>query len=181
MANLAYAKDRMGDNEKIISVKSAADTLDDGYLVVAETLSTTYGESDVYVCTKPAAATDGSLAMIIGENFYEDTLGNRPDVDDPTKITYTSGDVVRAVRPHVDMRFALSDSCIDGTTVLGQYIIPTASAYTWDESATIPNDTCLVAKVEYKGTISTIGGVAVSGIIARVVVYRPEISAQTVA
>lgn len=172
MANVAFIKDVYGDNYEIISVKSAS-TLDDGMVLVANTLSTAYDEGDVYVGTTPVANTDGGLVIVCAEEFYQDQYGNRVNITDPTKIDYPAGTVVRAFRPAVGRKFAISTGAITGTTNVGQYIIPTAGSTQWTASATIPANVKFALLVEYKGNISSKGNAPITGIVGRVVVSNP--------
>ncbi len=168
MANLAFSKDIFGDNYEVLYVQSAA-TLDDGEVVVATTLSTVYGEGDVYTATTPVANTDGDLVMVLGEEFYQDAFGNRINITDPTKIDYPAGTIVRAVRPNTGRRFAISSGAYTGTPVLAQYLIPTAGAKTWAASATIPASVKFALKVDFIGNISSKGNTPIAGVVARVV------------
>ena len=178
MANLAYLRESSNiSNYKIINVVGTAE-LDDGNVVVASTLSTTSLQDDVYTAAQPAAATDGNLAIIIGEEFYQDSDGNRINITDPTKITYPTGTIVRAVRPEIDMGFKISNTAITGTAVLGQYLIPTATSYEFTASSTIPSNNKLALKVErVSKNIAPKGNSPITGVEARVVNYVAEATA----
>lgn len=169
MPNLAFALDVYGDNYEFVYVQSTG-TLDDGEVVVATTLSTDNGEESIYDVTTPTANTASDLVMVLGEEFFQTSQGDRLNRTDPTLIDYPAGTVVRAVRPAVGRRFAISTGAYTGTPVLGQYLIPTANAKTFAASATIPASVKFAIKVDFIGNISTRGNTPITGIKGRVVV-----------
>lgn len=172
MASVSFLKDVYGDNHEIIYVKST-DKLEAGQIVVATTLSTVSDEGDVYVATTPVANTDGDLAIVVGEEFYEDEYGNRIGITDPTKIDYPAGKPVRAIKPNLGRKFAISDTAITGTAVVGEYLIPTAGTKGWTASATIPASVKFAMLVEFKGSVSFKGNKNIAGVIARTVISNP--------
>lgn len=176
MANVAFLKDVYGDNHEIIYVKvPASTTLDDGNLVVADTLSTVSDEGDVYTATQATANTADNLAIIVGEEYYQDDEGNRINITDPTKIDYSAGQIVRAIRPSVGRKFAISnDALASGSVTVGQYVIPTANSYELTPAASIPADVKFALKVEFAGTISFRGNRKIAGFIGRMVTDLAE-------
>ena len=178
MANLAFLREVSNVTAyKFIYVQGTA-TLDDGNIVVATTLSTDTFEDDVYAVTQPALSTDGNLAIVVGEEFYQDASGNRINITDPTDITYPAGAIIRAVRPEIDMTFKISNAAITGTAVLGEYLIPADTSYEWVPSATIPANNKLALRVERAAkNISFKGNTPIVGVEARVVNYVAEATA----
>ena len=166
---LVIPYDKYFDTENVISVQAASDTLDDGYLVQATSLIT--GENDIYTATQISAITANYLAMVVGYNFYQDTLGNRPNISDPTSITYPSGTPVTAYRLKKNARFFMSADTYTGTAVVNQFLIPTASAYTWAAAASLGGTELYGLIVERIGVAETYRGLnSITGVIARVVV-----------
>lgn len=170
MANIARCLNQVTDDHAVIGVVSAADTLDDGYIVVADEL--TADSENVYTATKPAAITDGNLAIVVGDKVYEDANGNRILINDPTQIDYKAGRAVRAYRPEMGMRFAVDQNAIDSGTVgnvaVGKYLIPKASSYLMDVADDLTGGSVFAFKVEKVSTFS-VGIETVANVIVRVV------------
>lgn len=168
MANVVIPMDKYFDSRNVISVQAASDTLDDGYVVQAKTLVT--DEIDVYQATQVTAITADELALVVGYEFYEDSLGNRPNVTDPTQITYAAGTPVTAYRLVKNARFFISDDAIGtGTPAVGQFLIPDANEYELEAVATVGGTekyVLTVEKINHKGTYRGLN--AVNGVIARV-------------
>lgn len=169
MANLVIPYDKYFDTKNVISVRAASDALDDGYLIQASSLVT--GERDVYTATQINAITLNYLAMVVGYNFYEDSLGNRPNVSDPTQITYPAGSDVTAYRLIKNSRFFMSSGTYTGTPAVGQFLIPTADAYTWAAAASLGGTELyafIVEAISVTGSYRGLNGI--TGVIARVAV-----------
>lgn len=170
MANLVLKRDNYGDDYELIYVKGSA-TLDDGNLVVATTLSTDSFEEGVYTATQATANTASSLAMIVAEEYYEDANGNRINITDPTDITYRSGTIIRAIRPAVGRRFAISNSAVgSGTPAVGQFLVPTANDFEFTAATTLADDINFALRVEaINENISFKGNTPIVGVEAIVV------------
>lgn len=168
MANLAIPMDKWFDSRNVISVQAASDTLDDGYIVQADTLVT--GEIDVYQAEQATAITATDLAMVVGYEFYEDSLGNRPNITDPTQITYAAGTPVTAYRLVKNARFFISNDAITtGTPAVGEVLIPTANNYEWTATASAGGTELYVLTVEAINHNGSYRGLtAIPGVIARV-------------
>lgn len=125
--------DVMNDYENIDFIQVATDTLQNGYLVQADTIVGTYldGNGALYNPVLPAAITTANLAIVCAEEYYQDALGNRVDVNDPTVLTFTTGQRVRILRPALNKKYFVSSALITGTPAVGSYLIPTAGAYGW--------------------------------------------------
>jgi hypothetical protein len=133
MAGVFHAYDVAQDYNNIDFVKVGTDTLQNGYAVVATTLAGSYndGFGDIYNPTKPAAITDTDIAIVDAEDYYQDELGNRIDIDDPTVITFKTGARVRVFRPVLHKKYFASNDTYTGTAAVGSYLIPTANSYGW--------------------------------------------------
>jgi len=170
MANLVIPVGQYFDTDNVISVKvPAGQTLSDGAILVASVLDTATG-NDVYAATVPAAVTDDYLCMVVGDEFYEDSQGNRLGVSDPTQITYKAGNIVRAYRLVKSRRFKISDGAITGTPVIGQFLIPTAASTTLTAAATVGTAKYAFMVEKLAVNVSYAGLTPVTGVIARLVV-----------
>ena len=169
MANLVIPMDKYFDTKNTISVRGTA-TLDDGNIVRANSLAT--GELDVYNGEQITALTQDSMAMVVGYEFYQDTLGNRPNVSDPTQITYPAGTDVLAYRPEVGSRWFISDDAVaTGTPVVNQFIVADANTYTLEAVASLAGTETLgfvVERINYNGSYRGLN--PIQGIVVRTVV-----------
>lgn len=169
MANLVIPMDKYFDTKNVIAVRGTA-VLDDGNVVRANTLAT--DELDVYNAEQITALTQDSLALVVGYEFYQDALGNRPNVSDPTQITYAIGTDIVAYRPEVGTRFFISNGAVaTGTPVAGQFIVADANTYTLEAIASLAGTETLgfvVEKINHNGSYRGLN--AIPGIIVRTVV-----------
>lgn len=140
----------MFDGENIDFVKVGTDTLQNGYLVVADEIVGTYldGYGGLYNPTKPAAITDANLAVVCAEEYYEDELGNRIDIDDPTVIQFTTGKRIRVLRPALNKKYFATNGLISGNLAVGAYVIPTASSYGFTIAEDLIDNPKLAFKIE---------------------------------
>ena len=170
MANVVIPLDEYRDSFNIVSVKvPASTTYDDGSICVATTLSTVTGEGDTYASTVTTAVDTDHLVMVVGDEYYEDSNGNRINITDPTEITYRAGSVVRAYSLRRRARFAMSSGTYTGTPVVGEFLIPTANAQTWAAAAAIGTAKYALQVEAINQNITYTGLNAVTGVIARVV------------
>ena len=93
-----------------------------GDLVVAETLVS--GTRSTYAGAEVSATTDKPV-IIINQDVYKDKYGNRVEgMVNPDYIELHAGQVIKAIRPEVNTVFELTEGCVDGTFVVGQYLVP---------------------------------------------------------
>lgn len=162
--------DVMNDYENIDFVQVATDTLQNGFLVGADTIVGTFldGNGALYNPTKPVAITDANLAIVCAEEYYQDELGNRINVSDPTVLTFKTGQRVRIIRPAMNKKYFVSNGLITGTVVVGQYLIPTAGAYGWTVAADLTGNPKVALKIEEINVNDTFVGLqAVAGVRVR--------------
>lgn len=172
MAGIFRTLDVMQDAHNIDFIQVGATNLQNGYLVVADTTVGTYvsGNGDLYNPAFPTANTDANLAIVCAEEYYQDADGHRINVNDPTKLIFTSGQRVRVIRPVVNKKYWMSNDLITGTPVAGQYLIPTANAGGWTFSATIPANVKFALKIEELNVADTFVGLgAITGTRVRCV------------
>lgn len=164
----------MQDQENIDFVKVKTDTLSAGMLIVANDLEGTYidGLGAVYTPGKPSAVSDANLAIVAPEEYYIDAMGNRIPVTDPTKFDFTTGNIVRIVRPAMNKKYFVSNDLITGTPAKSGWLIPTASAYGWTFTSTVGDiaNAKVVLYVEQINVKDTFIGLApVTGVRVRVI------------
>lgn len=154
--------DVMNDFENIDMIQVGTDTLQNGYLVVADTLVGTFldGNGALYNPVMPAAITATNLAIVCAEEYYQDALGNRIDVSDPTQLTLITGQRARVLRPAVNKKYFVSNGLITGTPAVGSYLIPTAGAYGWTVAATLVGVPTVALKIEQINVGDTFVGLA---------------------
>ena len=101
-----------------------------GDVVLAETLDTTITDNlEVYAPTPISDITTQYPVIIINQGFEVTSDGRRisgnPDI---STYSYSAGTVLNAIRLHKDMKFIISDDCLDNTGVVavaaGVYLIP---------------------------------------------------------
>jgi len=171
MAGIFKPYDVMQDYENIDFIQVATDTLQNGYAVVADALVGTYldGYGAIYTPGKPTSATPTNIAIVCAEEYYQDANGNRIDINDPTLLTFTTGQRIRIIRPAMNKKYFMSNDLITGTPVVGQYVIPTASAYGWTVATTLTSTDTVALKIEEINVNDYFVGLAsVSGVRLRV-------------
>lgn len=150
MANIALCLDEVVNDERVISVESASATLDDGNLVIADTLVT--GQRDVYTAAQATANTDDNLAIVVGADVYQTAEGDRIPIKDPTRVTYPQGSRPRAYKPAVNQHFKISTSAVTSASrslaIVGNFLIPTANSYELTAIASVPASVTLAFKIE---------------------------------
>ncbi len=170
MGNFAKPRGTYFDTDNIISVTiPAGSTLSDGACVQASALNEDKG-NDLYDAIVPTANTLDYLAIIAGDEYYQDALGNRIEITNPTNIEYQAGSRVRAYRLPKARRWDISNGAIVGTPVVGQFLIPTANSEDWTVSASVDaavNYAFIIEKIDVNITYT--GLTALKGVVARVV------------
>ena len=174
MAGIFKAYDPMQDYENIDFVKVGTDSLSAGMLVVANDVAGTYldGQGSLYTPVKPSTGAEYNLAIVSPAEYYHDAQGYRIDIDDPTVMTFTTGDRIRVIRPAVNKKYFLSNDLITGTVAAGGYLVPTASSYGWTYSATIPTSpvpTVVLYIEQINVNDNFVGLASVAGVKARCV------------
>ena len=162
--------DVTNDYENVDFIQVATDTLQNGYLVQADTIVGTYldGNGALYTPVVPAAITTTNLAIVCAEEYYQDALGNRVDVNDPTALTFTTGQRIRILRPAVNKKYFVSNSLITGTIAVGSYLIPSVGAYGWTIASTLGATVSVALKIEEINVGDTFVGLqSVSGVRVR--------------
>jgi hypothetical protein len=170
MAGIFRTYDVMQDYQNIDFVKVGADTLQNGYVVVADTVVGTYldGQGALYNPVKPSAITVANVGIVCAEEYYEDELGNRISISDPTVLSFTTGKRVRILRPSLNKTYFCSNDLITGTPVVGSYLIPTADDYGWTVAADLTGNPTVALKIEEINVKDTfVGLAAVTGVRLR--------------
>lgn len=172
MAGIFRPYDVAQDYQNVEFVKVSTDTLEMGYAVVANAIAGTYlsGEGSLYTPVKPTAVTVANVAVVCPEEYYEDSMGNRLNITDPTVQTYATGSVIRILRPALNKHYFMSNGLITGTIAAGAYLVPTANAYGWTIAADLtgnPKTAFVIEEINIKDTFA--GLAAVTGVKLRCV------------
>nr|WP_156736247.1 hypothetical protein [Mycobacterium sp. E3298] len=131
----------------ILSVKSAADELQNGYVVFAHALSS--GEREVFDAIKPATATittDEVLLIASPEITYNagETISD---------FTNAAGKVARAIPLKNDDIVTITDNVISGAAVVGKFLIPQNASYQLVVANDLSGGTRFAGEVIEKTTI----------------------------
>lgn len=156
MAGIFREYDLNTQYENIDFVQVATDTLQNGYIVVANDLVGSYndGFGDVYTPVEPTDVSNTDLAIVCSPEYYQDAYGNRVNIDDPTKITFATGQRIRVLRPTLNKKYFISNGLVSGTVAKGKYVYSAAtstgsvSSYTWTVGTTIPASATIAFYVE---------------------------------
>ena len=116
-----YVLDRQVTRVKL-PAKADGTNWKQGDLVVCETLVA--GTRSTYAGEEVSAKTDRPV-IIINYGVYQDKYGNRVEgMVNPDYIELHAGQVIKAIRPENNTIFELSQGCVEGTFVVGQYLVP---------------------------------------------------------
>ena len=125
-------------------------TLYPGDIIVADTYTSAIaGNWSVFAATKPITANLGEqMAVIINGGFEMLPDGRRPDGQpDFTKYEFIAGDVVTIIFLTPQARFEISNDCITGTPIVGDFLFPVDDSYKVSKGAAIPVGTFSSLKV----------------------------------
>ena len=151
----------------------SGETFAPGQIVKLETLDTNITDNlEVYSPTPVSDYTADNLCIIINQEFETTSDGRRitgqPDV---SQYTYANEENLIAVRLTKNMKFFISDDCLDNTGVVipadGVYLIPQNGDYDLATSATLSSAATGLIIDEY--TNEWVGRTSVDGSVCRVV------------
>lgn len=120
------------------SIKSATDDLDNGNVVVVASKSTTAGEGEVWLATKPATATLAAGLWMVGSPEIVVTGSQFRNIDpDPRNFFVAQGKVGDAFRLQVGDIVTLTADALAGTQSSNTFVVATDASYklTWNASA----------------------------------------------
>lgn len=172
MAGIFKPYDVMQDYENIDFIKVGSTTLENGFTVVANSISGTYldGFGAVYTPATPTAVTDANLAIVCAEEYYQDSLGNRINITDPTVLTFYENQIVRVLRPALNKKYFISNGLVTGVPSINKYLIPTVGGETFTVANNLSDNPKLAFKIEETSVKDTFVGLsAVTGVRVRCV------------
>lgn len=177
ICKLINALDQEKNLEKV--VVQTGQTLYAGDLVLAETLDTTDSDNiEVYSVTPVSDYTAEYPCVIINQAFEKLSDGRRPEGNPNIgDYSYTVGDVISVIRLEQDLKFEISQECIDvddTAIAVGVYLIPQNADFQFTSSASIGSSK-VALKIEKETSIGTGGNGGygfVDGVIVRVVTGR---------
>jgi len=121
------------------SAKSASADLDNGNVVVLNTgVSSTAGEGEVWLATRPATATlAAGLFMVMTPEVVVTNSQFRNIDPDPRNFYVAQGKVFDAVKLQIGDIVELSEDCLAGTKSTNVYVVAADASYklTWNATA----------------------------------------------
>lgn len=180
MANrFCYLMNKLDQEKNLEKVRvQTGDTLYAGDVVLAETLDTNITDNiEVYAATPVTDYTAEYPCLVINQGYETLSDGRRPSGNPNIgDYSYTAGDDISVVRLEQDLKFQMSQECVDEnvTIAVGVYLIPQNSDYQFTTSASIGSSK-VALKIEALTEIGTGGNGGyefVDAMIVRVVTGR---------
>ena len=175
---LAYAMLDASEKEIVkIKVPAGITDLAAGEVLALNGIDTTgrAGNIDVYNAKVVADVATEDVVIIVDQAFEELADGRRPEGNsNPGKRTFKAGDIITALRLHNDQVFFISEDTINGTPVVGEYLVAANASRQLVPTASFTNEKVVLAvEVEHvQPQGGQFGAELAEGIAARVEVGR---------
>lgn len=125
------------NTDSLVKSAKCASALENGNVVTLNELSTTSGESEVYMAATPVTATLTNVIYMVDEpiNVLINSIYSGL-TDDPREFNIAANKIFRATKPMVGDEIIISEDGLAGTKSTNTYVIPAddTAELTWGSS-----------------------------------------------